>query len=813
MAIINNLFPPIIAAYMPAFVMDSEEGCKIYFSISTLNNYSEVGHIQLTCANLITNQNALYGSGEPEEEKTPWKNKIRFYTLSEVEYDGDRGSYFVRLTNKDIEGDFKNLAYKVQIRFGSTTNFEDQASWLTSNLMSFSEWSSVCIIKAIPQPEFSVVGFVEGEDIETVLATSSIMCVGNYFCEDPSETLQSYRFRIFEDGVLLEDSGIISTPVNAGSDTNTTIEDSQQVIQYIVRHVLNEDSSYILEWYYITKNFYEATGTYNFSILQNEMFPLNITLIIQPDEENGRNKISMTSTGTVIGNLAIRRTSSKDNFELWEDIKIIQIVDNLVELDLYDYIIESGVWYKYGVQRISNRNERGAITIGKYGYLKYDHEDSELIVTDDEEIINNFKSCFLYSSGIQLKLEFNTRVSSFKTTVLETKTDTIGSRYPFIRRNGNVYYKEFPISALITSICNDNDLFATAEEVLGGKRSAALFEAFNEKHNIISMYDYNYEREFRNSVYKFLEDGGNKLFKSPTEGNLAVRLMNITFSPEESLGRLIYTLDCNAYEQGDVLISTLVNLGILSDENFDVDLNVRKVVNSIGQIFGTITMREELIARIRREYSKNEFGYAYTVGDIISININAPAGSMFNINNQEVVMGDTEIYEYNDGPITSLYFYMSSNDSFLEDGVSPTTDIIVNFIYKQLIQEDTSEYFTSAYNYRVVGDVYQTFEKEQDIAKLIYNRYYDRQTLFKIELLSIEKIRIEALDPAIELPNGTVIYKKPEFKINNIKTPFRMNDTNIYQLQRGIIDIKKLYFTEKTTAKVDYIARIRRGIY
>ena len=43
--------------------------------------------------------------------------------------------------------------------------------------------------------------------------------------------------------------------------------------------------------------------------------------------------------------------------------------------------------------------------------------------------------------------------------LLESKVDTIGSKHPFIFRNGNVGYKEFPISGLISYLSDENDLF------------------------------------------------------------------------------------------------------------------------------------------------------------------------------------------------------------------------------------------------------------------------------------------------------------------------------------------------------------------
>jgi len=41
-------------------------------------------------------------------------------------------------------------------------------------------------------------------------------------------------------------------------------------------------------------------------------------------------------------------------------------------------------------------------------------------------------------------------MNSFKNDIPEQKVETIGSKYPFIFRNGNVYYKEFPIGGLLS---------------------------------------------------------------------------------------------------------------------------------------------------------------------------------------------------------------------------------------------------------------------------------------------------------------------------------------------------------------------------
>jgi hypothetical protein len=57
------------------------------------------------------------------------------------------------------------------------------------------------------------------------------------------------------------------------------------------------------------------------------------------------------------------------------------------------------------------------------------------------------------------------------------------------------------------------------------------------------LVDYNVvaERKFRMAVLDWLNNGEVKLFRSPTEGIYLVRLMNVSLSPEERLGRMLYS--------------------------------------------------------------------------------------------------------------------------------------------------------------------------------------------------------------------------------------------------------------------------------
>ena len=47
---------------------------------------------------------------------------------------------------------------------------------------------------------------------------------------------------------------------------------------------------------------------------------------------------------------------------------------------------------------------------------------------------------------------------------------------------------------------------------------------------------------------EFLIDGKPKLFKSPTEGNMILRLTDVNFTPNQSLSRLVYSFTASGNE-------------------------------------------------------------------------------------------------------------------------------------------------------------------------------------------------------------------------------------------------------------------------
>ena len=60
--------------------------------------------------------------------------------------------------------------------------------------------------------------------------------------------------------------------------------------------------------------------------------------------------------------------------------------------------------------------------------------------------------------------------------------------------------------------------------------------------------EYQYIRGQNKNFVEFLYNDKPKLFKSPTEGNIIIRIMNVSCSPEQGLNKMIYSFSGTAYE-------------------------------------------------------------------------------------------------------------------------------------------------------------------------------------------------------------------------------------------------------------------------
>lgn len=209
----------------------------------------------------------------------------------------------------------------------------------------------------------------------------------------------------------------------------------------------------------------------------------------------------------------------------------------------YDYSVEDGSRYSYTLK------QRG-------DYQK---------VTRSTAIFATFESMMLVSAERTLNIEFDPTVSSFKYAVAEAITPTLGGAYPFVRRNGHQMYRTFTIGGLISFLMDKNNFYSKSQ-AFGGTSGATAYEALGYG----DLEDVAYERRFREEVMRFLYDNQPKLFKSPTEGNIIIKLTNVSFSPKTELGRRIYSFTATATEIAENSYDNYLKYNICSTDSQNI---------------------------------------------------------------------------------------------------------------------------------------------------------------------------------------------------------------------------------------------------
>lgn len=857
--LINNIYPPIMDTYMPSFI--KENGCKVYFNLSSYNNIEYINqYVQISLRYQINNQNALKKYLYPLE-----------IALKEIQQD-EKG-YYIKIDAEDCENNTftTNTYYKVQIRFMSKevpiiSNKDISTYWLNQYLNYFSEWSKVCLIKGISNPKFDFTYFDTDTSKEVVLTNNSFsQIVGKMYFEskdniNEKEYLKSYDIKIYSKAELDKDK-------NADCKYDSGVlfpEDNDSMsINHNILYSFNNKTHYLLYFHYITNNLYEDTLIMKFytsnlyedkigDIFKCELEEADARIRIDVDLKTiNRNNVDVSqifnSFGENIekGGLIIRRSSNKDDFKYWEDIKKISADDiikfqkyceeNKIEpvFSLYDYTIESGIMYKYALQSYNGKEQRG--NLHKFGKVEDGLRKDGVWMCDMEDI-------FLTTRDRQLKIEFNPQISSFSKYVAESKTDTIGSKYPLFYRNGVVNYKTFPISGLISCLSDENSIFFNKEKffsnsVLIGKDSVNnliydkanknkmtyynkyydLYNQFNNNKEIQFDRDYIFEKFFRDEVMNFLTDGEVKLFRSETEGNILVRLMNVSFTPNQTLGRMVYSFSATAYEIDECNFENYNKYNIHSIDNQNTDYSNYSTTDTsllrIGEL-DFIAGDKSLKTILSEKYSYTVDDLEYSLGTIDWVKIyfegsEGPIGRggieqtqlivkdenklriidsaddvdedtqiylgfLIKVNNEQIFISRWGIYTIEDNSI-------KIEDISFEDMVD--RNIQVKLIYrvtlnrkqKENINDKITKYYFSTNASQTINS-FMPGEKIIDKIKSITNISTE---MSKQELLTLKKMYIEA-DPCTY------------FTINN--NNFYMNESGQLWLDKTLYNIDDLTF-------------------
>lgn len=800
----STLYPPIIDTFMPAFVCQGDTittedviTTRVYFSISSYNTENSIKKVHVTVNNQNTNITALDKSQYPAGIK-----------VSNLLVDNERETddkYYIEISNTDLTDKKFNINqfYKVQLRF-SKADFDNPLNNQTiqNNLNQFSEWSTGCLIRGISRPVVTLKNLGSGSNqrdtFDSIGATKIYLnnlseCIGslNFENEEETEILSSYRIRVFnQDADILvdtpiEDSGIIYTDsYNSNS------------IYYVFKHNFEDASNYTLYFDYQTNNEYSAQIEFNFRILLQS---------IEDDLQSnvlGVDFVTNAAAGTIFvrlnnqsqggespqGTFILKRTSSKSNYSKWDEIHNIT-TDDLYSYSWTDYTVESGILYKYAIQKVNSAGIRGILRIL--------NSEPVGVILDD---------MFLGTSGKLLKIAFNPQVSTYKRNVAEVKNDTIGSKYPYISKTGAIGYREFQLSGLISyhsDIYEDfdynfigslmshkegesypfSDSFKAEEapiknpnrefikddiELYGG--GLEDYQKFNQNNNINKYNDFTYERLFREKVLEYLQDTTVKLFRSPSEGNILVKLMNVSLTPQQGLGRMVYDFSATAYEMDDCTVENYIKYGIIGMETFTYKLDTYK--DYIGQVVigaeestGEIDILDIIKKRFAQqevEGTKKNVEYLKWVHfDFTDAQVGKYSdisGHLIKINEQEIIIpSETKSYDIYGVDINSIsYNHVSSGTTYI-DYVAHVQNINVN---RNIVKDQ--------YNLRI-GQMIDTFKYNQSIVPLIKSKYLIDTPSLKQELVSLDRLRITA-------PAGAVAHIK-NFNVSNSN----LNDQGYYK--------------------------------
>ena len=483
--------------------------------------------------------------------------------------------------------------------------------------------------------------------------------VGEYSSSDPTERVKYYSFYLRDENGKIVDS-VTDSIHNSNSDTvsSTTIGQSIRSSDLFSTKIqMDKDKLYTAQYVVKTTNNMTLTSPI-YNIIRRAMVPLgDIQFYATPHPDYGYISLELDYNNSKVdrvGTYLLSRTYKKDGVQIKEKLKKINLAYDLSDRKPYnDYTIEHGIKYEYIIERVNNAGVYSLPVLAKLGPVPTSPTEQAAAQDRPTEISANFEDAFLYDGKRQLRIRYNPKISSFKKDVLETKTDTIGGKFPFIFRNGSVSYKEFPISGLISRL--ENECFDLGFSEPAPKRESTVSSGSADSYSSTDLSDENIraERQFKMEVLDFLTDGKPKLFRSPTEGNYLVRLMNTSLTPEDTLGRMLHTFSCTAYEIGECDYDTLLSYGIISGGNEAVN----KVVSYTS-------------INITPDTQKGKNLFTELGSAILSVSIDhAPAGSTVLIDDEKIMIGATGMYEV---PFGSSF----SSIKLPTDDSAPTSGVI-----------------------------------------------------------------------------------------------------------------------------------------
>lgn len=423
-------------------------------------------------------------------------------------------------------------------------------------------YSTVAIAKYTESPTIEIKNLIKNS-----LNKHIYNYVGEYKTKDITEKMYSCQFKVYDQNknVIADTGEIIHNSLN---DEAPKVEADGRWYkaseQFDLIQELDAGKNYYIQFIVKTIGLMELdTGLYQ--IVQGEPIPPppEHTVVIDAslNYDNGYIDINMKyyNNSPMTGKYVLSRASSKDNFKSWNEIMRFTLNKETKKEIWKDFTIEQGVQYKYAVFMVDKNNRYSTKSV------------SNIVLAD-------FEDMFLFDGDRQLKIRFDPSVSSFKNTILESKTDTIGGKYPYIFRNGHVNYKEFAVSGLLSHLTDTDGYFEVALAQTKYNDNTLVYGEglYNTQLNA---ENFAMERDFKLEALDWLTNGKPKLFRSPAEGNYIIRLTNVSLSPTDSLGRMLHSFSGTAYEVKEYTHKNLIETGLIKD---NLLIGINKIISARG---------------------------------------------------------------------------------------------------------------------------------------------------------------------------------------------------------------------------------------
>lgn len=588
--LVSTLYPPLVDTFMPAFV--HTEDAQVAFALSPYNSATEIQRIHVTVVDQATNQNVLKTIYTPpdttlssvknatEKNATICIDGVMIVPFNIIPSDNDKKIYSLTIPIDCLKSESFSSEkwYKVQLRLDAAPpQVAEQpisTQYLTGTRRYFSEWSSVCLIKPITQPRIVLQGFERAEgntDYAVPFAPGYIHLVGSM--KDSNDPMQSFRFTLKNAGSVVADSGI-------------QYPQSTNEINYLFSaDNVSPGDKYTLRLDVTTKNQYTLFKEYQIKIAEYDTkYHFEPDLNLVENIEDGYVDINIVAerdpkkdfSSYVPGRMYVKRASSKDNFKTWELISCTkQLSSGDVSETIRDFTVASMVQYKYSAQ------------------FWFEDTNTWSMVTESNIIYPTFYDIMLSRQGVQLAIRYNGQLTSMKQNIQRAKFDTLGSKYPKFAENAKMNYRQYSLSGLICaegdfnrtfmseleepyrtnmkmydkifgeSYMLRNDTIADGVQETGAGtgympegRSSAMK---NSTHDVYPHENWYWERTFRDAVIEWLNDGEPKLFRSMPEGNMIVMVTDVSLTPNQQIGRLLYNFTATIYEIGDGYSLTSLN--------------------------------------------------------------------------------------------------------------------------------------------------------------------------------------------------------------------------------------------------------------